>query len=150
MYCQTNPILECIVDQCKNDPTLSKTELTTLDLLEDILTDVERNVIDWEHDNDQLLSKDDWVKKMRIDPNFYWFHSQNVSEMQKYEKILLSLAAICLQRRIQLFQNEFNDKIYQPLTFEPTNLYSEREYFILGFCRNLKNERFFLSIFKAK
>ena len=150
MYCQANPILECIVDQCKNDPTLSKTELTTLDLLEDILTVVEKNVIGSEHDNGQLISKDDWVKKMRIDPKFYWFHSQSVSEMQKYEKILLSLAAKCLQRRIKLFQNDFNDIICEPLTFEPTNLGSEREYGILGFCRNLKNERFFLSIFQDK
>ena len=150
MYCQTNPILECIVDQCRNDPTTSKTELTTLDLLEDILTDVEKNVIDWEHDNDQLISKDDWVKKMRIYPNFYWFHSQSVSEMQKYEKVLLSLAAKHLQGRIKLFQNDFNDIICEPLTFKSTNLCSEREYCILGFCRNLKNERFFLSIFHDK
>lgn len=150
MYFQSNPILECIVDQCRNDLTLSKPVLTTLDLLEDILKDVETNVIDWEHDNDQLISKDDWVKKMRIDTRFYWFHSQSVSEMLKYEKILLSLAAKRLQRRIKLFQNDFNDQICQPLTFEPNSLYSDREYFILGFCRNLKNERFFLSIFKAK
>ena len=150
MYFQSNPILECIVDQCRNDPTLCKTELTTLDLLEDILTDVEKNVIDWEHDNDQLISKDDWVKKMRLSASFYWYHSQSVSEMQKYEKILLSLAAKSLQRRIILFQNDFNDIICQPLTFDPLSLYSDREYFILGFCRYLKNDRFFLSIFKAE
>ena len=144
MYCQTNPILECIVDQCRNDPTFPKIELTTLDLLEDILTDVEKNVIDWEHDND------DWVKKMRIDSTFYWYHTQSASVMKKYENILLSLAAKHLQRRIKLFQNDFNDIICEPLTFKSTNLCSEREYCILGFCRNLKNERFFLSIFHDK
>lgn len=150
IYCQNNPILECIVDQCRNDPTFPKIELTTLDLLEDILTDVEKNVIDWEYDNDPLISKDDWVKKMRIDSTFYWYHTQSASVMQKYENILLSLAAKRLQRRIKLFQNDFNDIICEPLTFEPTNLCSEREYCILGFCRNLRNEHFFLSIFKER
>ena len=112
MYGQKNPILECIVDQCKNDPELSTIESNSSILLENILTCLEEtNFVDWSSENDNLILKNEWVEKMKIDSKFYWFHSQSADEMQKYENILISLAAKYLDRKIKLFHNDCNGKI---------------------------------------
>ena len=95
-----NPILDCLLDQIKQDFMLSKTYRTQKTLLEDIISSLRNNEIIWPTN---LMSPKKWIKKMRDNPKFYFYHARNASEMQDYENILLDFASNISIDELMLF-----------------------------------------------
>ena len=127
---------------------MMKKEYTGTNLLEDIVNFIKEQVTQWPEQNDNLISKEKWIEGMSISPKFYWWHrSQNVTEIDDYEKLLLDLAAKFLQIKITIipFIEEEDEEL---LTFEPSNPNCVGEYYIQRFCNQYRNDNFFLSIFK--
>ena len=127
---------------------MMKKEYTGTNLLEDIVNFIKEQVTQWPEQNDNLISKEKWIEGMSISPKFYWWHrSQNATEIDDYEKLLLDLAAKFLQIKITIIPFiEEEDEIV--LTFEPSNPNYVGEYYILRFCDQFRNDNFFLSISK--
>ena len=97
-----NPILSCLVDQMKQDSELSKKYPDQATLLKSIIEALQTRKISWPWWSYFLMSSEQWIQRMRTNPNFHLHHARNSSEMQKYEDLLLDLAAQCLKRQINL------------------------------------------------
>ena len=83
-----NPILSCLVDQMKQDSILSAKYPNKATLLKGIIEDLEARKISWPN-RCSLMSSEEWIQKMRLNPEFYWFHARSISEIQKYEDLAI-------------------------------------------------------------
>ena len=101
-----NPILSCLLDQMKYGQELSIKYTSQTALIDDITSALETGRIQWPSAFN-LMSSEQWIQKMRADPTFYFHHAKTSSEMQKYENLLLDLAAQCLKSEIQLIPFDF-------------------------------------------
>ena len=155
-----NPILSCLLDQVKQDPELSEKYCNQATLLKDIIEGVEGNKIFWPNEF-TLISSEEWIRKMSLNPNFYLHHAVSSSELQEYENFLLYLAAQCLEREINLFPILEDD---QKFTFTPdakilsiltksfsiskmNNVNNQQQFYLLS-CQKLWHQNFFLSVYK--
>ena len=148
-----NPILMCLVDQMKPNQELSKKYPNQAALLDHIIAALETEKINWPSAFN-LMSSEEWIRKMRTDPKFYWHCAKNSSEMQEYENLLLDLAAQCFKRKIQLIPFLEQD---DGLTFKPTKTWfsrlkkifvTDKPTFHLMSNQNLHRDNFFISITK--
>ena len=124
-----NPILGCLADQMTtSSPSILETIFSMLK------TDGEK----WPRN--QRMTKEEWMKRMKEAPYFYWFTSRSKEEMMEQEILLLFLCAKALKRQIVvipfledgsqlIFGEEFNHQI-----------------FLMG-CNTIWDENFFISIF---
>ena len=143
-----NPILDCLLDQIKQDFMLSKTYRTQKTLLEDIISSLRNNEIIWPTN---LMSPKKWIKKMRDNPKFYFYHAKNASEMQDYENVLLDLASKCLKRQINIIP--FLELGQEERIFRPNDHHSSQSnelHFWLVSCQKLRRENFFFSVYKVQ
>ena len=152
-----NPILICLIDQIKQDSELSEKYPDQATLLKDIIDALETREISWPK-SFTLMSSQEWIQRIRTNPKFYFYHARNVSEMQKYENLLLDLAAQCLKRQINLIPILEQD---EPSTFKPhtkllTKLFSifrsqnldNVPQFYLFSCQKLYQDDLIFSVFK--
>ena len=90
----------------------------------------------------QMISKEEWMKRMKEDTIFYFYTSRTEEEMMEQEKLLLLLCAKALKRQIVVipfledgspmtFGEEFKDDIF------------------LMACTNMFDQNFFISIFQS-
>ena len=149
-----NPILIGLLDQMKHDQELSKKYPSQTALLNGIISSLESERIHWPK-GFNLMSSEQWIRKIKSDPIFYFHHARNSSEMKNFESILLDLAAQCLKREIQLVPLIEEDEI---LTFDSSKTsktwFSRLKkifvtvkptlYFLS--CQNLRQDNFFVSI----
>ena len=142
-----NPLLEIFADQLKQDPEWSEKGYAGSDLLNDILKALDDKKLDWPEDF-TLLTFKEWIKRMRIDPIFNFYHARNASEIQIYEKLLLPLAATFLKRTIKLVPILDEDP---ELTIEPSSLSSNpKGNLYIVYCNKLWEDNFFVSVFPQK
>ena len=93
---------------------------------------------------DQMISKGEWMKRMKEDPKFYWYtQMHNPKEMTEKEKLLLFLCAIALKRQIVVIPFLEDGS---PMKFGEE---FKHQTFLMG-CNNLQYENFFISIFQRK
>ena len=140
-----NPKLSCLLDQMKADQELSRKHPSQRALLNDIISALESERINWPSSFD-LMSSEQWIQKMRENPKFYWFHARNSSEMRKYENLLLDLAAQCLKSEIQLipFLDQDEGSVFKPRFTTGSRLFS------IMACQTLLSKNFFVSIKKEQ
>ena len=136
-----NPILICLVDQMKPNQELSKKYPNQAALLDHIIAALETEKINWPSAFN-LMSSEEWIRKMRTDPKFYWHCAKKSSEMQECENLLMDLAAQCPNRRIQLMPFLEEDDLVTFGSFKPPKTPT---FFILS-CQNLKQANFFVSV----
>ena len=136
-----NPILICLLDQIKPDQELSKKYPNQAALLDDIIAALETERINWPSAFN-LMSSEEWIRKMRTDPKFYWHCAKKSSEMQECENLLMDLAAQCLNRGIQLMPFLEEDDLLTFGSFKPPKTPT---FHILS-CQNLKQANFFVSV----
>ena len=152
-----NPILICLVDQIKQDSELSEKYPDQATLLKDIIDALETREISWPK-SFTLMSSQEWIQRIRTDSSFYFYHARNVSEMQKYENLLLDLAAQCLKRQINLIPLLEQDEIstFKPPTnlltklfsiFRSQNLDNVPQFYLFS-CQKLYRKNLFFSVFK--
>jgi hypothetical protein len=153
-----NPILECLVDQMKHDEQISGRKLTGLALRDEIINALTQNTIEWPQQSNKFITKEEWIRLMKIDPAFYNHQSRNAQEMEDHEAILLDLASKYLKRRITLipfleggqeqsfFPNEFGARNSElsPRKSEA----SEASSYHLLCCNKAYNKNFFISVFR--
>ena len=152
-----NPILSCLFDQIKQDAELSEKYYDQATLLRDIIEGLKGNKISWPNDF-TLMSSEEWIRKMRINSIFYLFHAASTSDLQKYENLLLNLAAECLEGDINLIPILEKD---QKFTFKPKvkllskslsismskDMFNQPKFYLFS-CQTLWAENFFLSVYK--
>ena len=138
-----NPIVEVVADQLKHDPEWSGKEYAGSDLLNDILKALDDKKLDWPEDF-TLLSFKEWIKRMKIDPVFYFHHARNTSEMQIYEKLFLQLSANFLKRTIKLVPILDEDP---EQTIEPSLPSNPTGQLHIAYCNRLDTKNFFVSVF---
>ena len=97
-----NPILECLVDQMDHDEQRSGGKLTGLALRDEIINALTQNTIEWPQQSNKIITKEEWIRLMKIDPTFYTSHSRNAKQYEDHEAVLLDLASKYLKRRITL------------------------------------------------
>ena len=135
-----NPILECIADQINHSESLAMDEeFIGAEILHNILNYLKDGKIEWPSDF-ALLSKEQWMERICLEHNFYWFHAQSNADMQLYEDLLILLSCKWLKKNIILIS--FLDG--QVKTFKS----SDDSYYLMA-CQCLKSENFFLSIIKS-
>ena len=142
---RSNPIIDVVVDQINHDSDMQKKYNSSSDLLSDLLLyalDEKKN--NWPGDF-RLMSSEEWIWKMIIDPIFYFHHTVGSSyEMQKYEEVLLKLVANFLGRTLVLVPllEEDSESSFKPsLQTELTKKY------YIACCNELHIYNFFLSVF---
>ena len=155
-----NPKLSCLLDQMKADQELSEKYPSQQALLNEIISALETEIINWPS-TFNLMSSEQWIQKMRANPKFYFHHAKTSSEMREYENLLLDLAAQCLKSEIQLIPFFEEDEI---LTFGSYKTWFSRlkkifvtvkpttcsRLFSIMACQTLSEENFFLSIKKEQ
>ena len=149
-----NPILSCLVDQMKHDQELSNKSSSQTALVNEIITGLDTERINWPL-SFNLMSSEQWSQKMRMDPKFYWYFARNSSEVQEFENLLLDLAAQCLNRKIQVIPFLQQDEGYFSTIF-PRTFFSKlksifvnvRPNFRLLSIQKLHSDNFFISITK--
>ena len=92
-----NPILICLLDQMKHDQELSIKYPSQTALIDDIISALETGRIRWPSAFN-LISSEQWIQKMRANPDFYFYHARNSSEMQKYENLIGQRVALVNQK----------------------------------------------------
>ena len=150
----TNPILSCILDQMKPDQELLNKYPNQKAMLDETIAALETGRIHWPSTSSfNLMSAEQWIQKMSVNPIFYFHHAKNDSEMQEYEDLLLDLVAQCLKRKIQVIPFLWQDEGHFPTIF-PRTLFSKlksvfvnvRPDFYLLSIQKLKQQNFFISI----
>ena len=139
---EQNSILKCIVDQSKNDIQLLQSFDLGSDLLAAILNALENGSIKWPKES--KVDKDEWMKMIKMWNVFHYFHTENLVEIQNYERLLLQLSSEYLQRRIHLI----------PYLETESDIFIEPEYstangeftYHLMYCNMLWFHNFFISI----
>ena len=138
-----NPILEVLADQLKYDSEWSMKAYVSSALLNDILKALDENQLAWPN-NFSLLSSNEWVKRMRIDPIFYKHHATDDTEMKMYEDLLLKLVANFLEKQIKLIPILDEDP---ELTIEPsTSTINSTSQLHIAYCNRCKQDNFFVSV----
>ena len=127
----------------KADQELSRKYPNQIALLDDIISALETERIHWPSAFN-LMSSEQWIQKMRENPNFYWYHARDSSELRKYENLLLDLAAQCLKSEIQLipFLDQDEGFVFKPRSTTGSRLFS------MMACQTLWHHNFFVSINK--
>jgi hypothetical protein len=125
----------------KHDQELSKKYPNQAALLDDIIAALETKRINWPSAFN-LMSSEEWIRKMRTDPKFYWHCAKKSSEMQECENLLLDFAAQCLKREIQVMPFLEEDDLVTFGSFTPPKTPT---FYILS-CQNLKQANFFVSV----
>ena len=162
MTCK-NPILSCLLDQMKTDQELSEQYPSQRALLNDIISALETERINWPSSFD-LMSSEQWIQKMRKNPNFYMHHAGDSSELRKYENLLLDFAAQCLKSEIQLIPFLEDDEILTFGSNKPSKTWFSRlkkvfvtvnpttgsRLFSIMACQTLLHHNFFVSIEKEQ
>ena len=92
------------------------------------------------------MSAKEWIKKMKINPIFHMYHASNTSELQKYENLLLNLAAECLEREINLIPILETD---QKFTFKPEVKLLTKS-FSISMSKDMFNQPKFYFLWKIK
>ena len=145
-----NPILECIVDQMDHDEQRSGGKLTGLALRDEIIHALTQNTIEWPQQSNKIITKEEWIRLMKIDLSFYINQSRTVQEMTYYEAILLDLASKYLKRRITLipFLEGGQEQSFFPNDFDARNSEASKasSYHLLC-CNKAKQKNFYISIF---
>ena len=138
-----NPILETLSDQANHDPLRPSGHLTGLQLRYLIVLTLSHNSLEWPM-NFEYLTKSQWIKDMKQDPNFYMKQTNNSSVFQAHERLLLDLASKFLERKICLISLFPKDKeeIIKPPILTPS-----KPYYLLG-CNKAYHDNFYVSVFK--
>ena len=138
----------------KQDSELSTKYCDQATLLKGIIENLEARKIYWPN-RFSLMSSEEWIQKMKLDPTFYWCHAKDLSEIQKYEDLLLDLAAQCLKKKINLIPllEEDEASIFTEIGANLTSIYrsldlNNQPQFHLLSCQKLKHLNFFASVFK--
>ena len=136
-----DPILETLADQANQDPLRPPGHLTGLQLRDLILN---YNSLEWPMNHDYYLTKNQWIKYMKHDSNFYMHQTNSSSQLQAHERLLLNLASKLLKRKICLISlfPEDKDEIIKPSISTPS-----KPYYLLG-CNKVNGYNFYVSIFK--
>ena len=149
-----NPILSCLVDQMKHDQELSNKSSSQTALVNEIITGLDTERINWPL-SFNLMSSEQWSQKMRMDPKFYWYFARNSSEVQEFENLLLDLAAQCLNRKILVIPFLQQDEGYFSTIFPRTFFRRLKSIFVnvrpnfhLLSIQKLHSDNFFISITK--
>ena len=139
-----NPILESLADQANQDPSWTPwSQMRGLQLRDLIIDALNDNSLEWPM-NFGHLTKSQWIKYMKQDPDFYMQQTNDSSVFQAHERLLLDLASKLLKRKICLISLFPEDK---DETFEPPMPTSSKPYYLLG-CNNAFADNFYVSIFK--
>ena len=138
-----NPILEPLADQANQDPSWSSGHLTSLQLKDLIIDALKDNNLQWPI-NFKYITKRQWIQNMKQNPKYYRHRTNNPTEFQAHERLLLDLASKVLKRKICLISLFPDDKDEM---FEPAVLNSSRTYYLLG-CNRALYDNFYVSIFK--
>ena len=141
-----NPILECIVDQMDHDEQRSGGKLTGLALRDEMIHALTQNTIEWPQQANKIITKEEWIRLMKIDPSFYRLQSQTAQDFQYHEAILLDLASKYLNREITLipFLEGDHEWSFFPNSSEDSKVSS----YNLLCCNKAHNDNFFISIFR--
>lgn len=148
-----NPILECIVDQMDHDEQRSGEKLTGLALRDEIIHALTQNTIEWPQQANKIITKEEWIRLMKIDPAFYLEQSRSAQEMKDREEILLDLASKYLKRKITLipFLEGGQEQAFFPnfSEFQARNSdASKASSYHLLCCNKAISKNFFISIFR--
>ena len=132
-----------MADQANQDPSWPPGHLSGLQLRDLIIDALNDNSLEWPV-NFGHLTKTQWIKYMKQDPDFYMKQTNDTSVFQAHERLLLDLASKLLKRKICLISlfPEDKDEIFEPPM--PT---SSRPYYLLG-CNKACFHNFYVSIFK--
>ena len=141
-----NPLLECLVDQMDHDAQRSGEKLTGLTLRDEIIDALIQNTIEWIEESNYYITKEEWIRLMKIDPSFYRLQSQTAQDFQYHEAILLDLASKYLNREITLipFLEGDHEWSFFPNSSEDSKVSS----YNLLCCNKAHNDNFFISIFR--
>ena len=147
---ETNPILACVADQTRYDKNWPEDDLDGVDLLEEIIEAIEEKVIDWPEDF-KLMSCQEWIKKMKIDPTFYTLEAKSAPEFLAYEHHLLNMASQFLKRKIVLVPYFEKDQ-EQSFKLQRQSLISKmfrssKTYYLIFCCSEGFTHNFYMSIF---
>ena len=146
-----NPILECLVDQMDHDEQRSGGKLTGLALRDEIIHALTQNTIEWPQQSNKIITKEEWIRLMKIDPAFYTHQSRNAQEFWNHETVLLDLASKYLKRRITLipFLEGGQEQTFFPNDFDARNSEASKasSYHLLC-CNKAHLHNFYISIFR--
>ena len=133
------------MDQAQLDPEWSEKLKSGSDLLNGIIGALETRTIQWPDMSSNLMNCQEWIEKMKIDPNSYKKHAKTSQENEAYERLLLELASRYLKRTIILHPFLDNDKelTFSHQTMCTTNL--TMTYHLL-YVNKLWHGNFFLSV----
>ena len=134
-----------MADQANQDPSWPPGHLRGLQLRDLIIDALNDNSLEWPM-NFGHLTKSQWINYMKQDTIFYKYQTNNSSDFQAHERLLLDLASKLLKRKIcliSLFPEDKNE-IFNP--WWPT---SSRPYYLLG-CNKANFNNFYISIFKEE
>ena len=146
----TNPILECLVDQMDHDEQRSGGKLTGLALRDEIIHALTQNTIEWPQQSNKIITKEEWIRLMKIDPFFYKHQTGTAQEFEDHEAVLLDLASKYLKRRITLipFLEGGQEQTFFPNDFDARNSEaSEASSYHLLCCNKAFQDNFNISIF---
>ena len=138
-----NPILAILADQANHDPLRPPGHLTGVQLRDLILLTLSYNRLEWPL-NLEYLTKSQWIKGMKQNPNFYTQQTNCAAKFQVHERLLLNLASKLLKRKICLISlfPEDKDDIIKPPISNPS-----KPYYLLC-CNKAHFDNFYVSIFK--
>ena len=144
-----NPILECLVDQMDHDEQRSGGKLTGLALRDEIIHALTQNTIEWPQQSNKIITKEEWIRLMKIDPDFYMQQSGTAQEMEDHEAVLLDLASKYLKRRITLipFLEGGQEQTFYPNDFRNSEPSKASSYHLLC-CNKAFQDNFYISIFR--
>ena len=147
----TNPILECLVDQMDHDEQRSGGKLTGLALRDEIINALTQNTIEWPQQSNKIITKEEWIRLMKKHPFFYKYQTRIAQEFEDHEAVLLDLASKYLKRRITLipFLEGGQEQTFFSNDFDARNSEASKSssYYLLS-CNKAFNYNFYISIFR--
>ena len=129
-------------------------------LRDEIILALTQNTIEWPQQSNKIITKEEWIRLMKIDPTFYTSQSRSKQEFEDHEAVLLDLASKYLKRRITLipFLEGGQEQSFVPRkSIEElfTNLFSRNSeaseassYHLLCCNKAHDNNNFYISIFR--
>ena len=142
-----NCILECLADQCQK---LDGEEFSSIkngqDLLKGIIKSLTEGTIQWpvekpakrdvrpHLDTSISVDRQEWIRKMEIDPNTYVSLTSNINHFDTFENLLIELSSRYLKRTIvlhPLFGDHPNRTFSQQRVFSTFSNSSEKTYNLL-------------------
>merc|ERR1712008_55896 len=109
-----------------------------------------QNTIEWPQQANKIITKEEWIRLMKKDPDFYMHQSRTAQEFEYYEAVLLDLASKYLKRRITLipFLEGGQEQSFFPNDFDARNSEaSKASSYNLLCCNKALTKNFFISIF---